>query len=304
MISIAYGDEPYGIEVKKKKIKDMISIPAMNLSFFSGIFDFEVLDACRTFPCFEEKRGVIMEVDSLSYLDTYEFEEYCENPLDSTELLIVVKNVDRRTSIYKSMEMKGLMAPCMRLKNMLDLKKVIAYELKKRNANIKLDAADLFIKKMNYFENEDVDLLQVVGYLDSCACISNVITTEIVNQVCPSFEGANVFLLTSLINAGNAEELYRQISLIPTKDSIGVLSLILKDFRVAYKLKYFSAEAVSTKRTAFSTYSKDLLAECIQIITSIIAGIKNGNCTEDQSLPMACARLLSAIKCCTDRITC
>ena len=126
MISITYGDEPYGIEVKKRKIKEMISIPAMNLSFFSGLFDFEVLDTCRTFPCLEEKRGVILEVDSLTCLDTYEFEEYCGNPLDSTELLIIVRNVDRRTTIYKSLEKKGFMAPCMRLQNVLDLKKVIA----------------------------------------------------------------------------------------------------------------------------------------------------------------------------------
>ena len=243
----------------------------------------------------EERRAVILEIDSLGALDTPSFWGYCDSPSEYTDLLIVARNVDKRTNIYKTLEKKGLMNPCMKLKSESDLKKVIAYELKKRSAQIKLDAVDLFIKKMNYFDNEDINLLNVVGYLDACTCVSSIITVDIVERVCPSFEEANVFALTSLIREHNAQELYKQVTIITGKDAIRVLSLLLKDFRVAYKLKYFGSEEISTKRTMFASYPKELLCNCMNIIVSIISGIKNGYYSEDQSLLTACAKIMSAI---------
>ena len=295
MISIVYGDEPYGIDVKKRKIEEMIKMPSMNLAFFAGEFNLDVLNACNTFPFVDDKRGVFLDIDSLKALDNKLFRDYCESPADFTELLIIVKDVDQRTKLFKSFKEQGLMFPCMKLKDLSEYKKVIAYELKKRNSSMLDDAAELFIKKMNYFNNDSVNLLNVVGYLDACSSISTTITKDIVDSVCPSFEEANIFLLTSLIKDRNATELYRQIKMIPAKDSIGIMSLLLKDFRVAYKLKAFDESAVTTKRTSFSSFPKELLCECMEILTEVISGVKKGTYTEDTALLTACARVMSAI---------
>ncbi len=295
MISIVYGNEPYGIDVKKRKIEAMVTMPSMNLTFFTGEFGLDVLNTCNTFPFMEDKRGVFLEIDSLKALDNEHFRNYCQSPADFTELLIIVKDVDQRTKLYKSFKEQGLLTPCMKLKDMSELQKVIVYELKKRNATMDDAAASLFIKKMNYFNNDSVNLLNVVGYLDACSCISNTITAELVDKVCPSFEEANIFMLTSLIKDGDTTELYRQIKMIPSKDSIGIMSLLLKDFRVAYKLKSFSENEVSTWKTSFSSFSRELLCECMEILTSVISGVKRGTYTEDIALLTACSRIMSAI---------
>ena len=78
IISIVYGDEPYGIDVKKRKIEEMITMPSMNLSFFAGDFNLDVLNACNTFPFMEDKRGVFLDIETLKALDNDYFKDYCK----------------------------------------------------------------------------------------------------------------------------------------------------------------------------------------------------------------------------------
>ncbi|WP_026653448.1 DNA polymerase III subunit delta [Butyrivibrio proteoclasticus] len=293
MIQIVYGTEPYGIDLKRRKLIDSISTPAVNLSSFVGVFNVDILNVCNTYPFLAEKRGVILEIDGLKDLDTAEFKRYMKNPPATTDLIIIAKKVDQRTKLYKTFDEAGLMVPCNKLKTMPELQKVIFSELRRQGATIKEDAYGLFVKKMNYFDNDGVTLLDVVSCLNSCISISNELTVDIIEKCCPSYEEANIFALASLIKENKADALYEQISLISEKDAIGILSLLLKDFRVAYKLKYYSDSEVGTKRTAFSTYDKTALNKAMLVITSTIAGVKNGSYSSDNALRIACSQLLT-----------
>ncbi len=298
MIQIVYGTEPYGIDVKRKKLINSISVPSMNLSSHSGNFTEEIMNECNSFPFMEKRRAVILEVESLEVLNDKIFKSYLKSPAEFTDLFIIAKKVDKRTKAFKEFESKGLLVPCMKLTNINEFKAIVFSELSSRGAKISEKAFELFVKKMNYFDKDDMTLLDVVGHLNACIDMSSTITDDIVDACCPSYENAQIFTLTSLIKENQADELYRQIRMISEKDSIGILSLLLKDFRVAYKLKFFSEKEVTTKRTAFSTYDSATLSRCMEVLTSIISGIKTGVYTSENALSVACSRLLSINKEC------
>ena len=74
-------------------------------------------------------------------------------------------------------------------------------------------------------------------------CSNKEITAEVVEKSVVDRETENIFLLISLISEGKNRELFHQAELIRRQNSgniIGVLSLILRNYRIAYKMKVCS----------------------------------------------------------------
>ena len=68
-----------------------------------------VITAARRYPMFAERQLVVLkEAQSMKTLDTLSV--YCENPLDSTVLVICLRgaSVDKRKSLYKTVSKKGV----------------------------------------------------------------------------------------------------------------------------------------------------------------------------------------------------
>ena len=294
MITILYGDEPYGILKRKHKVVSQVTIPSMNLIELSGQFDLDVKNSCETFPFAEEKRVVVLDIDSLKALETKEFEEYLTSPCSTTDLVVVSKAVDQRTKLFKRLKALEVLSPCMKLDENT-LKKVILSELASKDARIQTVALAEFIKRMNYAGNKDMNLLQMMGYLNTMVEVNKDITLDMVVKFSPKFEEPNIFILTGLIKSGNSEELYRQISMVSPKDAIGTLSLLFKDFRVSYKLKYFGKEEVGDSRCSFSDYDTSTLVECMELLNEVIEGIKTGRIAGEQALKLACGKLLTIL---------
>ncbi len=292
MIQVLYGDEPYGIEKKKKKAVEGITCPTINYEVRQGKFDLELKTACMTYPFMESKRVVLLDVENLKALDTDEFKEYLKSPNASTDLLVIVRNVDQRLKIFKTLKESSVLYPCNKLTSEKDIQNVLCSEVKSRGARITQDAMAEFIKRLNY-SKEGINLLYAVGFIETLANINKDISKDMVVQYMPSNEEANEFWLSSLIKNKNANELFKQISLIPNDDDIKVLSLVLKDFRVAYKLKYFSDSAVGTSRTEFSAYTKEQLLSAMNVITDGIFDIKNGYLPKEHALKGICSQLLT-----------
>ncbi len=291
-IQVLYGDEPYGIEVKKKKVLSMVNVPDMNYEVRSGTFELEAQTLCNTFPFMDEHRVVLFDIDTLKALDTREFYEYLKEPMASTELLIICRNADQRLKVFKRLKEAGVLVPCMKLKDEREVMTVLCHEIKTRGGRITEEAMREFLKRLNY-SKEDVNLLLAVGFIETLCNISPDITLDNVRLYVPSNEEANEFWLTSLIRSKDAENLYRQISLIPNDEDIKVLSLILKDYRVAYKLTYFSDKEIGTGRTEFAGESRESLVKGMNIIVDGISGIKTGTIPKEHALKSVCSKLLT-----------
>ena len=297
MVKVLYGNEPYVIAKRKAKVVNALTNKQMNLQNFEGKFDLDVYNSCLSFPFLEDKRVVLMDIDSLSALDTPLFEEYLSSPVETTELLIICKNVDKRVKLYKKLKALDVLIPCDKLDEET-LKKAILCELSKKGGSIQELALAELIKRLNYENEDSVNMFSIVGYLDNMLAINKGITLEMVQKYVPKIEEANVFALSKLLLAESSAELLREVDMIDTDESIKTLSLLLRDFRIAYKLKYFDKKEVADKGvfTSFSEFSADTLVDCMQVITDTIADVKAGRTTNQQALKLACIKLFNIIK--------
>ena len=89
MVKVLYGNEPYVIMKRKSKIIDALQNKQMNLQKYEGKFDMDVYNSCLEYPFLEDKRVVLLEVETIKDLDTPLFLEYIEKPTASTDLLII-----------------------------------------------------------------------------------------------------------------------------------------------------------------------------------------------------------------------
>jgi len=292
MIQVLYGDEPYGIEKRKKKVISGLSTPQMNFEMRQGKFDIDMQTACLTYPFLDDRKVILLDVESLKALDTKEFKDYLKAPNKTTDLIIIVRNVDQRLKMFKALKEANLLVPCMKLKSEKELTTVLCAEIKSRGGQITGNAMNEFLKRLNY-SKEGVNLLYAVGFIETLININKDIDEGMVKRYMPSNEEANEFWLSSLIKARDADNLYKQLSLIPNDEDIKVLSLLLKDYRVAYKLKYFGEKEVGTARTEFAELSKEMLNKAMNVITEGIYAIKSGYLPKEHALKSVCSQLLT-----------
>ena len=297
MVKVLYGNEPYVIMKRKSKIIDALQNKQMNLQKYEGKFDMDVYNSCLEYPFLEDKRVVLLEVETIKDLDTPLFLEYIEKPVASTDLLIICKSVDRKLKIYKKLSSLEIIVPCDKLDNET-LKKAIQCEIVKKGGQIQEIALAELIKRLNYENEPSVNMLSIVGYIENMLAVDKGITLEMVQKYVPKYEEANVFGLSKLLLAESSAELLREIEMVDPDESIKTLSLLLRDFRIAYKLKFFDKKEVSDKSafTSFSKCSTDTIVECMQTITDTIGDVKAGRTTNQQALKLACIKLFNLIK--------
>ena len=297
MVKVLYGNEPYVVAKRKAKIVNALADKQMNFQQFDGKFDVDVYNSCLLYPFMEDKRVVLLDIESLGSLDNPAFEEYLANPVVTTDLLIICKNVDKRVKLYKKLKSLDVLVEC----NKLDgdtLKKAILCELSSKGGAIQELALAELIKRLDYENDEAVNMFTIVGYLDNMLAIDKGITLEMVKKYVPKHEEANVFALSKLLLGESSAELLKEIEMVDSDESIKTLSLLLRDFRVAYKLKYFDKKDVAEKGvfTSFSNCSADVLVECMQTITDTISDVKAGRTTNEQALKLACIKLFNKLK--------
>ena len=297
MVTLLYGNEPYVILKRKAKIVDRLQNKQMNFQRFEGKFDTEVYNSCIAYPFLEDKRVVLLDIESLGAIDCPLFDEYISKPVDSTDLLIICKNIDKRVKLYKKLNSLGILVQCDKLDNET-LKKAILCELSKKGGNIQGLAMAELVKRLNYENEDSVNMFTIIGYIDNMLAIDKGITLEMVEKYVPKYEEANVFALSKLLLGDTSIELLREVDMIDPDESIKTLSLLLRDFRIAYKLKFFDKKDVADKGvfTSFSNYSVDVLLECMQTITDTIGDVKSGKTTNQQALKLACIKLFNIIK--------
>ena len=290
-INILFGDEPYLIDFKKAQI--LKGIDGMNLSEVDT-FDENTLTLARTYPFLADMRGIVLRVDSIKSLDVPEFKEYAENPSEATRLVIIVRQIDKRVKLYKELDKKGFIVPCEKIKDKKSLEQAVLYEIQQSRGRITQDALNEFLNRMNYDEIEDMNLLKMKGYLNSLLIVSSDITLELVKELCPVFEVPNAVEFIGLILSKNSSELMRKLNMLTKDDAIGKLSLILRSYRIAYLMKYYSTReigAYTDKR--LNRLSSKQLQECISLINENILSIKTGANTPENALKNACVQLLA-----------
>ena len=112
-IYLLYGDQSYLKAQYKNKLKDaLVADDAMNYSYFEGkdVDGMKVVELGNTLPFFSEKRLIIIENSGLFKKAPEGFSEKIEALPDTTYLIFVEDEMDKRSKLYKMIHKKGYAA--------------------------------------------------------------------------------------------------------------------------------------------------------------------------------------------------
>lgn len=287
---LIYGTEPFLIDKYKKEILQNIEAPEFNY-LETNEFSEEVGSFLCQLPILGNVKVLIYHAETLK--DCSELVEFLSKKGKKAKVYIFAKSVDKRTKLYKQFsndEIKIFDKVRMEV-----LQKTIIQHIKNAGCEITEDAYQQYLRQINYY-SEEINLYDVLYSLERL-CTSQSITVDDVKKTVVNNESENVFSLIQLIMNQQYDEIYHQVALIlqgQSNNAINVLSLLLRNYRLAYKigtcncsLKEIGVYGNSyVPRLSAKTCSKSM-----DIIDDAIRKIKRGYYQQEIALKVVLAKL-------------
>lgn len=289
MICLLVGNEPYLIWNYKNKTKEKIECPEMDLMVSEDLYDENTQSFIGSYPFASNRKCLFLNVENMAALDDPRFYNLLKVSENLTvDILITVDKLEKNRKAYKALARAG----CVKTLNKLsdyNLRKFIKLNLEKNGCRfIDETVLEQFVKRVNYYDNEEVSLFTIRNELMKLINVSSLITKKQVEEYVLSNELDNVFILASLMRYGdNMEAVFHELDLLYCKKDfspISVLSLLLREYRVAWKKVMYDL----SKRSAISAFTglpQELLKKSMLYITGYITDIKNGVCSADNIRP-------------------
>lgn len=285
MIKLLYGNEPYLIKEKIKKACAELSMPEMNISKID-VFGEDEMFLSRQYPFIDKKRIMILSLESINNADDM-LKTYVSEPSETTDLYITVQNLDKRAALYKTLKQKNMLEECSKL-SVPELNKFVLMQIRANGSNIDNAAFAILIEHLNY-QDENVNLFNVVNSIKQLCFANKVITAEIIKELMEETVNEKAFAVFSMIASKDGAKAYQTIlHLIETgENEIGLLSLILRNYRLIYKYrlldgsmkekaKSMGLSPYQVKFCAESLISEVQAEESMLIIEDAINAIKHG----------------------------
>lgn len=288
---LVFGDEPFLIDKMRSKLRSDIKSPEFNLLESDEFSDIEIR-FLNQYPLFESKKVFIFYGSKMKDCET--LVDYLSTmKRDIVHTYIFIKEVDCRTKIYKKFTAEEIVQCNKVSQNMLE--KTILQFIKKKGCEIKTEAFSLLLQRLNY-DSEETNLYDVMHALEQI-CSNGIITDEVVEKIVVDRETENVFLLIRLISEGRRKELFHQADLIRLQNSgncIGILSLLLRNYRIAYKMQVCGctlAEVGVSPRTYTPRLSATKCNQAMNVLDETVTKIKTGFYSQDIALITALGKL-------------
>ena len=238
-IYLLYGEEAYLRKQYRDKLKEAL-VPegdTMNCSIFAGkdINANEVADMAGTMPFFAERRVIIIEDSGWLKNGNDRITELVKAVPDTTFLIFVEEEVDKRSKLYKAITAKGYAALC-EMQDEATLKKWIMGLLKKENKLITPEALNLLLDKtgtnMETIRRE-VEKLVCYRYYDegiTAADVEELCVVQIQNRI---FE-----MVEAVAQKDQKQALALYYDLIALKEApMKILALIARQFNMLLQVR-------------------------------------------------------------------
>ena len=110
-VYLLYGEEAYLKKQYKDKLRNAMVAPddTMNYAYYEGkgVNVKEIIDLAETLPFFAERRLIIMENTGFFKNATPELADYFKEMPESTSMIFIESEVDKRGKLYKAVQSKG-----------------------------------------------------------------------------------------------------------------------------------------------------------------------------------------------------
>lgn len=246
------GEETYLCKQAKDKLKNALSSPddTMNYSYYEGkkINLSEVADLAMTLPFFQEKRLLILEESGLFKNSPDDMVALISNLPDTTCIVFVESEVDKRSRLYKAVQKYGYVANL----NTPDEKTLMVWIssiLKQEKKQIKESVLRYFL------ERTGTDMEHVKQELDKLCAYTldrEEITMEDVQAITTQITTSKIFDMLEAIVKGNQQVAidYYYDLLALKEPPMRILSLLVRQFNLILQITQMDNRSIPRSEIA------------------------------------------------------
>ncbi len=202
-----------------------------------------VIDECAYFSLMNEEKIVIVKNFKIN-TSSKPLEKYLDNPNPNTKLILVVDNIDKRSTLYKKIKEKGTIIEISELKTSELSNKINNYC---KSKNIQIDYASVNLLTLYNLNNYDL----ILNEIDKLSIISKKITEDVITTYASRLNGEDTFTLCDAITSKNylaISELVEKF-IIEKMEVVPFVALLAGQYRIIYATKELnvSNETIASK---------------------------------------------------------
>lgn len=247
-IYLLYGEEAYLRKQYRDRLKGaIIGDDTMNYHYYEGkdISVGEVIDQAETMPFFAEKRLIVLENSNLFKSGGEQLAEYLQAPAETTYLLFVETEIDKRSKLYKAVQAKGCVVE-FAVQDESTLKRWVLGMMKKENKRISEHALEYLLEKTG----TDMENIRKETEKLFCYCLDKEVITEAdIEEICTKRITNHIFDMVSAIadkKQKKALELYYEL-LALKEPPMRILFLIARQYNLLLQVKELHKKGYQNK---------------------------------------------------------
>lgn len=254
-VYLLYGEEAYLKKQYKDKLSNAMVSPddTMNYAYYEGkgINVNEIIDLAETLPFFAERRVIVLENTGFFKSASPELADYIKELPDTTFLIFIETEVDKRGKLYKAVQNKGRAVELGR-QDENTLIRWVASSMKRENKQVTENTVRFFLAKVGTdMENIQKELEKLFCYAmekDSITVedIEAISTTQISNQI---FDMVN-----AVADKMQKKALQYYYDLLALKEPpMHILYLLARQFKLLLEVKMMDKQGYARKEIAEKT---------------------------------------------------
>ena len=308
-VYLLYGDEPYLIRYYKNRLRKAI-IPeegSMNYAYYDSFPDNieTITEFADTMPFFGDRRLLILDKLSLFKKDVG-LADYIENIPDTTTMIIVEDEIDKRSRLYKAISKYGCIMELKKLA-MPDMKIFVANRLKSAGKGISERDCEYLIQSVGD------DLFTLANEADKCiACAGDKpgVDKAVIDEVCSMQVENKIYDMVDAILRHDGNTVFSLYGDLVTlrENAFGIMAVIRRNYNQLLKVRELYEEGCSAIEIAsrvkmadwlvkkqiqkIKNYESEKLKKALELVTETEYSIKIGNIGEQLGLEIMLANLL------------
>ncbi len=254
-IYLLYGEEAYLKKQYRDKLRKALvsSDDTMNYAYYEGkgINIKEVIDLAETLPFFAERRLIVLENTGFFKNASPELADYVKELPESTSMIFVEDEIDKRGKLYKAVQSKGRAVEFGR-QDENSLVRWIGVSVKKEGKKITEQTVRYFISKVgNDMENIQKELEKLFCYTMD----QEIITIQDVEAICTTQITNQIFAMVDAVaNKQQRKALDYYYNLVALKEPpMRILFLLVRQFKLLLEVKELDKRGYAKKEIASLT---------------------------------------------------
>lgn len=254
-VYLLYGEEAYLKKQYKDKLRNAMVAPddTMNYAYYEGkgVNVKEIIDLAETLPFFAERRLIIMENTGFFKNATPELADYIKEMPESTSMIFIESEVDKRGKLYKAVQSKGRVVELGRQDEATLLRWIVG-SVKREGKQISEGTVRYFLTKVG------TDMENIQKELEKLFCYTlekDKITVEDVETICTTQITNQIFdMVNAVADKQQRKALDYYYDLLALKEPpMRILFLLARQFKLLLEVKTLDKQGYARKDIASKT---------------------------------------------------